>query len=234
MKIHRLFLLFLFPLSLFSQEVTRSYDFNYLREFIYIGAGKIEIKQGDRNRLTLTAEEALMENTLFADQRGVLSLAPKDPFFTGRYPGIMKGVLEVKELRKIMLNGSVSVDIDQLKGDDLTIELLAEGSSLVEGTLDFNKLSLKIVGSAEAILRGKAREQSVLITGAGAYAGENFVTQTSTIHIQGAGTAFVNATEVLNALIVGYGHVHYVGTPKINDKISGQGKVSPYMEGMKR
>lgn len=90
MKIYRLFL---FPLLLFSQEVTRSYDFNYLREFIYIGAGKIEIKQGDRNRLTLTAEEPLMENTLFADQRGVLSLAPKDPLFTGRFPGIIKGVL---------------------------------------------------------------------------------------------------------------------------------------------
>ncbi|MCP5505872.1 MAG: DUF2807 domain-containing protein [Chlamydiales bacterium] len=230
----RLFLLFLLPISLFCQEVTRSYDFNYIREFIYIGAGKIEIKQGERNRLTLTAEEALMDNTLLADQRGILSLAPKDPFFTGRFPGIMKGVLEVKELRKIELNGSVSADIDHLKGEDLTIELLAEGSSLIEGALELEKLSLSIVGSAEAVLRGNAEEQSVFITGAGAYAGENFVTKKSMIHIQGAGTAFVNATEILNALIIGYGHVHYVGTPKINDKISGQGKVSPYVEGMKR
>lgn len=131
----------------------------------------------------------------------------------------MKGVLEVKELREIMLNGSVSVDIDQLKGEDLTIELLAEESSRIEGALDLNKLSLKIVGSAEAILRGKSTEQSVLITDAGAYAGENFVTKTSTIHIQGAGTAFVNATWEL---------------PRSTIKSAVRVKFRPVIEGTKR
>lgn len=234
MKATCFFLLFLLNIQLFSHEFSKTYDINYLREFVYIGAGNLEIKQSDRNRLTLTGEESLLDNTFFSNERGVLTIAPKDPFFTGRYPGIVKGMLEVKNLKKITLNGSVSVDIDKFKGDELTIELLAQGSSLLEGYLELQKLSLKIEGSASAVLRGSAESQSIFINGAGAYNGQDFMTQNTTIHIYGAGTVFVNAEELLNASVMGYGHVHYVGTPKINKRIVGGGKVSPYIEGIKR
>lgn len=234
MKTTYFFLLFLLNVQLFSNEITKSYDLNYVREFVYIGAGKIEIKQSNRNRLTLTGKEVLLNKTLFSNEEGVLTLAPKDAFFTGQSPEIIRGTLEVKDLKRITLDGSVSVDIDELKGDELSVELLAQGSSLFEAHLELQKLSLRIEGSAEAILKGSADTQLIAITEAGTFMGEEFKTKTATIHIHGAGTAFVNASEILNALVYGFGHIHYIGTPKINDRIIGEGKVFPYIDGMKR
>lgn len=229
------FFLILLSANLFSIEATKIYDINYVREFVYIGAGKIEIKQSDRNRLILKGEEPLIANVLLDDGRGILSLSPKDPFCMGRYPGIVTGVLEVKDLNKITLNGSIAIDVDHFKTDELTIIMLDEGSSLFEGVLEVQNLSLKIEGSSEAVIKGQANTQSVFLTGSGIYDGQGFETKISTIHISGAGTALVYATELLNGFILGYGHIHYVGTPnKINQRVSGDGKLTPYTPGMKR
>lgn len=223
------FFLLLYNILIFSNEVTRTYDLNSIREFVYGGGGKIEIKQTGRNRLTLAGKASLLNNTLLTNQRGILSLTPKD-----HSSEIIEGILEVIDLNKITLSGNVAVDIDMLKGNELIIELLAEGSPLLEGCLEFRKLSLKIEGSAHAILKGKGESQSVYITGEGNYVGRDFITKTSTAHIQQRGTASVNASDKLNASVIGYGQIHYMGNPKINKQLSGEGKILPYLGGMKR
>ena len=215
---------------LFSHEVTKSYDFNHIREFSYVGMGKIEIKQGDKNQLILTANPKLLEKIVVTNQRGVLSIALSDT-----YKGIIKGVLIVNNLSKITLRGDVSVDIDKLKGKELMIVLQEEGSSLIEGFVEFDKLAITISGNSEALLKGEVKDQVVYISGSGIYEGEALKSKNANVHIQGAGTAFVYATDKLEGSTIECGHIHYVGTPKIiNDKIQGGGRLSPYKNGQKR
>jgi hypothetical protein len=220
MKVLCYFLAFLCMKPLLSGEITRSYDLNSTKEFVCAGDWKIEIKQTDRNHLTLTAKEPLLNNLVFSHKTKVLSLSQKAP----PLPGTIKGVLEVKDLGKIILNGNIAIDIDEWKGKKLAIEI--NGSSLIEGLLHLEKLSLKINGNSQAILKGTADTQSVSIAGAGTYSGKNLKTKQSTIDIQGVGTAYVNASDTLNATIAGYGHIHYVGAPKVYQKITGAGQVS--------
>jgi hypothetical protein len=222
----------------FSHEVTRTYDFSYLREFAYHGPGKIEIKQGEKNELTLTADPELLNKTYIKEKKGILTISPKDEFFAGRFPGIINGTLKVKDLSKITLSGSISVDIDKLKGNQLMINMELEGSSLIEGLLEFNRIAVSIKGSSEAVLKGKVYEQIVYIDGAGMYEGKSLESKKALVHIRGAGTAIINATEELTATVTGYGHVHYIHNfhvPKIlNKKVRGKGEISPYKEDLFR
>ncbi len=140
-------------------------------------------------------------------------------------------MLIVNNLSKINLRGDVFVDIDKLKGKELIIILQEEGSSFIK----FDRLVVTISGSSEAFLKGEVEDQTVYITGSGMYEGEALKSKNAAVHIQGAGTAFVCATDKLESSTAGYGHIHYVGVPKtINDKIQGEGKISPYKKGMKK
>lgn len=216
-----------------SHEITQTFNFSYLREFTYDGPGKIEIKQGDKDRLTLTADEDLLGRTNILNHDGTLSISPKKQFFSGKYLGIITGTLEVKNLSRIDLNGSVSVDIDKLQGNELMINLGLEGSSLIEGLLNFQRIAVIINGSSEAALKGKVEEQIVYITGSGLYAGAALESKNAMVHIRGPGTAVINATDELIGIITGYGYIYYVGVPKtLRKRIDGQGEIIPYKERM--
>ena len=80
--------------------------------------------------------------------------------------------------------------------------------------------------------------QTVFLKGTGKYTGQNLKSETANVIIRGPGTAFVWATDELNSSIHGSGNIHYFKHSKspdiINEMIEGEGKVSPYTEGMKR
>lgn len=234
MKTVFLFVLFSISSFCFTHEVTRVYDFSYLREFSYHGRGNIEIKQGEKDRLTITTDSELIDHIHISDHRGVLDIHPKGEFFIGHFPGTIKGTLEVKNLSKINLRGSVSVDIDKLQGDQLMINMELEGASVIEGYLDFHRIAVIIEGSSEALLKGNVIEQIIYIDGAGVYLGQNLTSDYAKVYVKGAGRAIVNTTNELDASVVGYGHIHYT-KPKpiiLKQKVRGEGEITPYQEGM--
>ena len=219
----------------FSHEVTKTYNFNYLKEFTYIGHGNIEIKQGEKDQLTLTADPKLLDSTHISDHKGTLKIISKDEVFSRNFPGTITGTLEVKNLNRINLRGGVSIDIDKLQGNQLMINMELEGSSLIEGLLDFQRIAVIIHGNSKATFKGKVVEQIVYIKGAGMYGGESLESKTAKVNIRGPGVAFVNAADELDITMLGYGHVHYIGVPEIlKKKVKGMGKITPYKEEMDR
>lgn len=217
----------------FSIEVTRIYDFSHVRELSYYGQGKLEIKQADKNRLTLTTDSELIEHIHISDHQGVLDIQPKGEFNSGNFPENMIGTLEVKNLSKIHLKGNVSVDIDKLQGDQLMIHMDLEGASLIEGFLDFHRIAVVMHGDSQALLKGNVIEQMVYIKGPGLYLGQDLTSDYAKVYVQNAGRAIVNTTQELDTSVVGYGNVHYT-KPKpiiLKQKVKGEGEISPYKEG---
>ena len=88
-------LLLLSATLLSAHEMTHSYE--YLRELIFHGEGKMEIKQGSKNYLEISADPALLGNIEILDKQGVLTIHPTSADF--------KAKLTVKHLEKITLFG---------------------------------------------------------------------------------------------------------------------------------
>jgi len=231
-------LLLLSATFLSARENTYSHKYDYIRELVFHGEGKMEIKQGSENHLEISADPALLRNIEISDQQGVLMIRPGDADFSTRFPGIINAKLTVKHLEKITLAGSAAVDIDELKGEHFVIVVDLEGAAFLEGNLHFDHLITNLYGSGQVSLQGKVKTQTIFLKGVGKYAAQNLKSEIANVIIRGPGTAFVWATDELNASIRGSGHVHYVNHPKppkvLNEKIEGDGKVSPYTEGVKK
>lgn len=212
----------------FTVELTRVYDFSDLRELSYHGQGKLEVKQSDKDRLTITADSELIDHLHISDYGRVLDIHVKEEFSLRNFPGNVVGTLEIKNLSKINLRGDISVDIDKLQGDHLMINMDLEGSSLIEGFLDFHRVAVVIHGNSQALLKGNVIEQIIYIKGSGAYLGQDLMSEYAKVYLKGAGRAIVNTIDELDASVVGYGHIHYI-MPKptiLKQKVKGEGQVS--------
>ena len=75
--------------------------------------------------------------------------------------------IEVKTTKgkKIYLSGSVTVDIDSLKGESLLIDIGLPGANLLEGTIEVRRLGVHIQGGTRVVLKGRAKEEMIFIKG---------------------------------------------------------------------
>jgi|GEM_PF-2819449 len=217
-------LLLLSATLLSAHEMTHSYE--YLRELIFHGEGKMEIKQGSKNYLEISADPALLGNIEILDKQGVLTIHPTSADF--------KAKLTVKHLEKITLFGTPQIDIDELKGERFVIIVGLEGAAFLEGNLYFDHLITNLYGSGQVSLQGKVKTQTIFLKGDGKYAGQNLKSEKANVIIRGPGTVCVWSAEELNTSIQGSGHVYFVNhqaPPKIlKEAIEGNKKVSAYSE----
>lgn len=232
-------ILLLFSITFLSaHETTRSYEYDYLRELVFRGEGKIEIKQGSKNYLEISADPDLLRNTEILDKQGVLTICPSDADFFASFPGIINAKLTVERLDKITLAGSTQVDIDELRGEHFVIIVDLEGAAFLEGDLHFDHLITNLYGSSQVSLKGEVKTQTIFLKGSGKYAAQNLKSENTNVIIRGRGTVSVWAIDELNTSIHGSGHVYFVEHPEppklLKKKIEGKGKVSPYTEGIKK
>jgi len=183
---------YLLSFQLSAEEITRSYAIADLEIFSYEGSGRIEIQQGEKNTFTIKGDKSLIDNTLIDINRGCLSVKPSN------HSDVLEGKLIVTNLNKILLNGNVAVDIDQLNGDVLMVEMGRDGEPLVEGTIDVNRFALTMYGESRAVLRGNVKEVMIYIKGAGSFEGQELVADDAKIRIDGSGSAIINVKDVID------------------------------------
>lgn len=222
--------LFISDQSVQAKVITHKFEIPYFNTFCYTGSGKIEIKQGDKNVFALKGEEQLIKNIVIDISQGELCVSPLSPFDDNASPNILEGQLTVQNLSRLVLDGNVNVDIDELKGQNLMIETGVRGSTIVEGNIDLNRLAVNIHENSLVLLKGKVNEQMVFIQGSGTFEGQKLTAKVSNVHIQGSGTAYVYPTQKLSGIILGYGHIYYVdkGHLEIENQVRGEGIISPF------
>jgi hypothetical protein len=93
------------------------------------------------------------------------------------------------------------------------------------GDLQATKLRLDGAGAIKAEIAGKVTDQDIDLSGAGSYLAAELVSDTAGVRVSGAGKAIVNAKTLLRADISGAGLVEYTGNPRLEQEISGIGKI---------
>ena len=132
----------------------------------------------------------------------------------------------IKDVNAISLSGSGDVFFkDGVKATTLKLKLTGSGD--ISGRLSVKNLDSSIAGSGDITVTGSADNSSVSVVGSGDFTANNLVTSTTTVRVAGSGDARVNASEKIDASVIGSGDVHYTGSPKsINTSKAGSGSVS--------
>lgn len=211
----------------FGNDKPFEMSYPYLDSIDYSGPGQIEIQQGKENKFIFKASKAIQNMFELSFANGSLSIAPKGFVNLSDISEVPHVTLIVTNLQKLILEGDNYVDIDSLKVENFMVDIKRSGSTVLEGTIQSERLAISIVGSSQAVIRGDARYQSVMINGSGLYDGKDFVTNDTNVRLMGPSSCLVNAQDGLSVSIQGLGHVHYVGTPKVRKTIRGGGTVSP-------
>lgn len=199
----------------------------YLRSFSYNGPGHIEIQQGSENKIIFKASEKMQNKFNLNYANGALEIEPKNVKDLSCISEIPHIVLIANELQKIFLEGDNIVDINSLKTESLMVEIKVNGSTMLEANIDCERFAVSMVGSSQATVRGKAQYQTININGPSLYDGKDLLTTNTNVQLLGASSCLVNVKKNLSISIEGFGHVHYLGSPKVSKKIKGEGLVSP-------
>jgi len=165
--------------------------------------GDVIVAPGPAEALTIEADDNIIPNlttevsgtTLRLDTKPITKIKTVNPI-TFR--------VTVKELRGLALSGSGS-----MTGDGLSL----------------HDLDIAISGSGTVKLAGTADTQTIAVSGSGRYEGADLPTRRAKADVSGSGQIFVAVSQDLKINISGSGSVSYIGHPKIEQQITGSGRV---------
>lgn len=197
------------------------------------GYGELTIKQGDQESLEIETDEEFMDHVKTRVENGKLQidvvgewLDRITAFFSRGYESQrIKYNLTVIKLTGLTVSGAARVRVDGLKTEDLAVRLGGAAEIDID-SLDVGSLKVELPGTGNIMVEGKAQEQDVNVSGAGAYSARKLESTSARIRITGIGKAIVQATEDLDISIRGVGSVEYYGNPRVQQSVSGLGHVT--------
>jgi hypothetical protein len=186
------------------------------------GSGHLNIVQGDRESLTIEADDNLIPLLRSEVSGGMLKLGPQNvnlrPTRTIQYR------LELKSLKELHLSGALDAEAQSFKSDRLLLAISGSGNIAVP-KLEASTLEVRVSGSGNLRLAGKADRQAVSISGSGNYRAGDCESQDTTVNVSGSGDATVWVHRTLEAHVSGSGDIKYYGSPQTNTRVSGSGSV---------
>jgi hypothetical protein len=195
--------------------------------------GTLILKQGDRESLTIEADEELMDDLISEVRGSTLYLGLEEDWFSrlGKLVSTIFTSSEYKvtyiltfvSLEKISVSGKCNLQCDSIHADTLKTSVSGYGN-LKFGQIEADELKINISGRGEFRGEGNANKLSINISGSGDFQAPNLSSQTAKVTISGQGNATIRAEESLDITISGVGEVKYYGRPKLRQVISGLGK----------
>jgi hypothetical protein len=200
--------------------------------FSHISASGIDvlnITQGEPQSLTIAADDnilPLFETEVTGDtlrisrqQRnwgwGCVGMSISNPVTIN---------VTLKQISKLEVSGGARIRAGNIVADDLAIEE-SGATELAITALKAQTLNVRINGSADCNLAGRADKQTIAISGSGHYQAGKLASQSAALAISGSGDAEVWAAETLDLSISGSGSIEYHGRPRLTQRVSGSGRV---------
>ncbi|HEY0062867.1 MAG TPA: head GIN domain-containing protein [Telluria sp.] len=182
----------------------------------------MELRIGATESVTIETDDNLLAQVETVIENGTLKIRPvkRNSNLTSR---AMKIIVTAKEIDRIALGGSGSIESDALKAAKLAIDLGGSGSINVKG-LDADLVSVSVGGSGNLKTSGgNAGSVSISIGGSGDVDLGQLKARDASVSVAGSGEATVWASNALSVTIAGSGDVNYYGDPKISRSVVGSG-----------
>ncbi|SFB91653.1 head GIN domain-containing protein [Massilia yuzhufengensis] len=184
--------------------------------------GKLELRMGDTESVTIETDDNLLPLVETVVENGTLKIRPSKRNLNLRTKNL-KVVVTARQIERLALGGSGSVDADTLRAPRLNIDLGGSGEINVRN-LDSESVAVSLGGSGDFKAGGgNARKLSVSIGGSGTVDMGKVQSDSASISVAGSGEATVWARHELSMTIAGSGDVNYYGDPRVSKSVVGSG-----------
>ena len=186
--------------------------------------GRLELRSGSVDSVTVETDDNLQALVETRVEDGMLRIRPVKRNLDLRTRNL-KIVVTARQIERLSLGGSGTIDADVLRGKRLDVDVGGSGKIQI-ARLDAETVAAKVAGSGD--LRadgGTVRDLSVSIGGSGSVDMGKVATDTARVSIAGSGDVTVWAKNDLRAKIAGSGDVGYYGDPTVSRSVAGSGEV---------
>jgi len=217
--------------SLSGTHVSEDRSVEYFNKIVLMDSGILNIAQGDSESLRVTADQNIMKHISSEIVNNELRLKVDSQRLFGFIAFPTSEIvydISLKDIEKVVINGSGELKSDSLKGEMLTLKI--NGSGNMKANIEYDQLKAIINGSGAYSLSGNAKTQDLTISGSGKFFGKNLLGEDGKIVINGSGKSEMNTSSSLDIKVSGSGSILYLGSPAITQSISGSSKIEQIVE----
>lgn len=185
---------------------------------------QLELRMGNSESITIETDDNLLPLIEAVIEDGTLKIRPnkRNLNLNSR---TMKIVVQAKEIDRLALGGSGSIDSDTIKGSKVNLDLGGSGAITIKG-VESDTLAVTLGGSGNLKTNGGWTKQlSVSIGGSGDVHMGQVKAKEASVNVAGSGEATIAVSDALSVTIAGSGDVNYYGDPKVSKSVVGSGGV---------
>ena len=185
------------------------------------GAYEVYLRQGDKEEVTIVADDNIMENIIVYVKDGELRIKHEQDI---KNPTELKAYITVKYLKSIDISGACELEgKNTIVSKELTIN--ASGASDLELAVRCTGLILETSGASELEISGDTKSLGIEASGASTIEAEDLTSEMAMVKGSGASTIKVFASGTLGAKASGASTIHYTCTGEVTINESGAGSI---------
>ncbi len=170
------------------------------------GSGDVNILLGDGQSMNVQADDNIMPLIETKVVNGTLVVSTK-PFTNIRATNSIVVTVVMKSLQHLKLSGSGNINVGQMSGPELAVDLLGSGNIRVEGKAE--RVNISLPGSGNVFCDGLTARDAI-------------------VRLNGSGNVTVYADKSIDASLLGSGSIRYSGEPaQVSKSITGSGTITP-------
>lgn len=186
------------------------------------GVGHMQIVQGDREYLTIDAEEKVRKRITSEVRDGTLVIEPARDFRTDQPVTYYVGV---KTLGHLAVAGSATATADALTADELILETSGT-AALTITQLTATALQATLAGTSKVSLAGSVERQDVTLAGTSVYDAGGLTSTDATVTASDTAQATVHVNGTLDATASGVAKIVYSGDAAVTPSTSGVASIT--------
>jgi hypothetical protein len=183
--------------------------------------GKVEVRNGAAEGITIEADDNLLPLIETVVEDGTLKIRNRNR--TNIQTRNLKIVVQARELDRLALAGSGSIEADRVNGSKLSFDVGGSGTIKV-GKAEGQAISVNLGGSGGLKVEdGSARSLSASIGGSGTVDMARVRVEKASVTVAGSGDATLWVRDNLSMTVAGSGDVNYYGDPQVSKSVVGSG-----------
>jgi hypothetical protein len=183
--------------------------------------GQVEIRSGNTEGLTIETDDNLLPLIETVVEDGTLKIRNKNK--VNIQTRNLKIVVQARELDRLALAGSGSIDADRVTGSRVKFDVGGSGSIKVRKA-EGQSINVNLGGSGDLkVDEGSARSLSASIGGSGTVDMARVRLETASVTVAGSGDATLWVRDSLSMTVAGSGDVNYYGDPQVSKSVVGSG-----------
>lgn len=204
---------------------------------IYVNSNyTVYLKQTNKQEVSVEAETEIFSVSDIKVENGILMInierkpdSPNKSLWAKiddiKVNPTMKLYVSMRNINELQVNsGGRIISENSLSAGDLLLAVNGSGSMDVD--IKGEAVTAEVAGSGSLALRGYATSVNALVSGPGTINGFNCPFETAKVKVAGTGTAELNVTNTIDALVLGSGLVKHRGNTRSTlKKVYGSGSV---------